>query len=61
TFFTHKRQASVPHWASRRGIKHIRLEAHNDKNHISRTVIDFAEVKATVLEEINTSGNQDTP
>ncbi|WP_419584360.1 hypothetical protein, partial [Thiolapillus sp.] len=56
TFFTHKRQASVPHWASRRGIKHIRLEAHNDKNHISRTVIDFAEVKATVLEEINTSG-----
>ncbi|WP_294053781.1 hypothetical protein, partial [Thiolapillus sp.] len=41
---------SVPHWASRRGIKHIRLEAHNDKNHISRTVIDFAEVKATVLQ-----------
>ena len=52
TFYAHKRRATVPHWASRRGIKNIRLEARNDKNHVSRTVMDFSDSKDKVLKTL---------
>ena len=53
TFFAHRRRATVPHWASRRGIKDIRLEATNDKNHVSRTVMDFTASKEKILKALN--------
>jgi hypothetical protein len=45
TFNMHRRMVVVPHWAARRGIQKIRLEAIDDKGAVSVTEVDFEKMK----------------